>query len=174
MKKPIFMNLWNNFPLHSQFPTLKDLYTWLGGQAERNIFAGGFTANGNTCASRMSVALNKSDFQIDPTITKKLGLETLKTKEGHHLLFRVRELKKYILYTLGTPSILDITSPFDDLFALKSGIVIFDINWVNSTGHIALFNGLEYREPKHDNYSRYIMNSNANIKTKKTQFWELS
>ncbi|ASY38669.1 T6SS effector amidase Tae4 family protein [Taylorella equigenitalis] len=75
---------------------------------------------------------------------------------------------------MGTPSILDITSPFDDLFALKSGIVIFDINWVNSTGHIALFNGLEYREPKHDNYSRYIMNSNANIKTKKTQFWELS
>lgn len=66
MKKPIFINLWNNFPLHSQFSTLKDLYTWLGGQVERNINIRGFGESGNACASRMSVALNKSGFLIDP------------------------------------------------------------------------------------------------------------
>lgn len=67
MKKPFFINLWNNFPLHSQFSTLKDLYTWLGGQVERNINIRGFGESGNACASRMSVAPYNGINYREPT-----------------------------------------------------------------------------------------------------------
>ncbi|AFN35231.1 T6SS effector amidase Tae4 family protein [Taylorella equigenitalis] len=174
MKKPIFLNLWNNFPLHSQFSTLKDLYTWLGGQVERNINIRGFGESGNACASRMSVALNKSGFLIDPKLAKKLNVTTLKAKDETHIIFRVNELKKYLTHTIGIPTIKDIKTPFDDLFVLKSGIVFFDIPFGNATGHVALYNGINYREPTYDDYSTYVKESNPKIKTKRSLFWEIS
>jgi hypothetical protein len=52
-----------------------------------------------------------------------------------------------------------------------SGIIAFSVNWSNATGHIALWNGLTYREPTHDNYATYV--APPNVRTTLAEFWAL-
>lgn len=92
---------------------MKDLYTALGGAAKNNINQPGFGPNGNTCASRMSVALNLAGTPIDMTIVNSIGAKTLGTDNSHRIIYRVTDLRSYLLKLLGDPSI-DNTSPYDD------------------------------------------------------------
>lgn len=62
--KPVLQRLWAAFPYHDRYPTLEDLYTWLGVQAAKNIHAKGFGVKGNSCASRLSVAFNRAGVPI--------------------------------------------------------------------------------------------------------------
>src|SRR5256885_7593079 len=54
------------------------------------------------------------------------------------------------------------------------GIIAFSVNWSGATGHIALWNGVHYREPGYDNYSTYTNPDNPSIKTSLGEFWERS
>ncbi|MFP8967375.1 T6SS effector amidase Tae4 family protein [Pokkaliibacter sp. CJK22405] len=173
MRKPNFQKLWNSFPDHTKYPTLKDLYTSLGGTVEKNIYVPGFGPNGNTCASRMSVAFNHAGAPINRAIASNAGAQTISAEDGSKIIFNIRHFRNYLLKTLGTPSVDNIT-PFDDSFRGKKGIICFSVNWSDATGHIALWNGRTYREPSHDNYSTYINSSNSNVKTYLSEFWELS
>ncbi len=83
---------------------------------------------------------------------------------------RVADFRKYLRRTLGKPT-LDNSSPYDSAFRGKSGIIAFTVNWSNATGHIALWNGLTYREPGHDNYATYT--APPNIQTTLAEFWAL-
>jgi hypothetical protein len=172
MTKPNFNKLWSSFPDHIKYPTLKDLYTALGGAAEKNIHLPGFGPNGNTCASRMSVAFNNAGFPINPIFAKTAGARTLGTSDGSRIIYGVSDLRKYLLQLLGNPTI-DNASPYDDTFKGKKGIIAFSVNWVGATGHIALWNGSTYREPSYDNYSTYVNSTSPNIKTSSGEFWEL-
>ena len=172
MMKPSFHKLWSEFPDHSQFPTLKDLYTALGGAAAKNITADGFGPDGNTCASRLSVAFNKAGVLITSASANAAHAATLGTAEGSRIIFRVSAFRRYLLNTLGNPTV-DNASPFDDSFSGKRGIVAFSVNWDGATGHIALWNGVAYREPSHDNYSTYVNGAFPNIRTSRGEFWEL-
>ncbi len=173
MIKPNFQMLWQHFPDHIQYSSLKDLYTALGGAVEKNIHARGFGPEGNTCASRMSVAFNKAGAPIDIGMAKTCGAETLGTADGSRIIFRVSDLRKYLVAALGQPS-NDKISPYDDAFRGRKGIIAFSVNWQGATGHIALWNGLAYREPSHDDYSTYINASDPNVKTSLGEFWELA
>ncbi len=153
--KPMLAKLWANFPDHTKYPNLKSLYTMLGGTAERNINSPGFGAEGNTCASRLSIAFNKSDAPISLSVATGVGAQTLTAAEGFRITFPVAEFRKYLLRTPGKP-IIDNTSPYDSAFKGRRGIIAFSVNWNNATGHIALWNGLTYREPGHDNYATYV------------------
>lgn len=172
MDKPNFHKLWKAFPDHVEYPTLKDLYTHLGGIAEKNINVPGFGPNGNTCASRLSVALNNSGSPIKGNIANSAGIQTLGTSGESRIIFRVSDLRKYLGKLLGKPLIDDVT-PFDDAFRKKKGIIAFSVNWSGATGQIALWNGASYREPNYDNYSVYINSRNPSIRTSKGEFWEL-
>lgn len=165
MPKPTLNQLWKNFPDHTQYPTLKDLYTWLGGTAAKNIDLPGFGPSGNACASRLSVAFNKAGAKI----TSRPGVSTIGTRDGSRIIYRLREFREYLIQTLGNPTI-DNYSPFNDKFLNKKGIIAFTVNWVDASGHIALWNGTSYREPSHDNYATYVYGS---VKTSKGEFWEL-
>jgi hypothetical protein len=173
MTKPTLQRLWTAFPDHDTYQTLQDLYNWLGGQAARNIDSPGFGPNGNTCASRLSIAFNKAGSPISAVTASAAGAQTISAADGSRIVFRVSEFRKYLLKILGKPSI-DNTSPYDDAFRGKQGIVAFSVNWQGATGHIALWNGSTYREPGHDNYSTYVNPSYPNIKTSRGEFWELS
>ncbi|BFM06015.1 T6SS effector amidase Tae4 family protein [Halioxenophilus aromaticivorans] len=173
MAKPNFRMLWDAFPDHINYPTLKDLYTSLGGTAEKNINVPGFGPNGNTCASRLSVAFNNGGSPIQQDISDAVGATTLGTENNSRIIFRVADLRKYLIKTLGAPSIDDV-SPFDDTFKKKKGIVAFSVNWTGATGHIALWDGASYREPSYDNYSTYINSHEPSIKTSRGEFWELA
>ncbi|MEA1674151.1 T6SS effector amidase Tae4 family protein [Nitrospirillum sp. BR 11163] len=170
--KSNFNRMWAAFPDHATYPTLKDLYTWLGGAAANNINEPGFGPNGNTCASRMSVALNQSGVPILSSTASAAGARTIGTADGSRIIYAVSDLRTYLRHTLGKPS-LDNTSPFDDAFLNKQGIIAFSVNWSNATGHIALWNGSNYREPSHDNYAAYVDPVNTKVKTSKGEFWEL-
>ncbi len=173
MLKPNFHRLWLEFPDHSKYSSLKDLYTALGGAAEKNIYAPGFGPDGNTCASRMSVAFNKAGAPINKGFAMTAGARTVGTADGSRIIYAVADFRKYLLKVLGKPSI-DNTSPYDDSFRGRRGIIAFSVNWGNATGHIALWNGAAYREPSHDNYSAYVNSANPNIKTSLSEFWEIA
>jgi Type VI secretion system (T6SS), amidase effector protein 4 len=158
-------NLWNAFPTHTAYPTMQDLYTWLGGNAAANINAPGFGPNGNTCASRLSVAFNNTSSQIGTNT----GLSTLGTASGQRILYRVSEFRTFLLNRLGAP-LVDTTSPFNSSFLGKKGIIAFTVNFADASGHIALWNGSAFREPVHDDYSSYV---NGSVKTSKGEFWQL-
>ena len=173
MIKPNFNQLWLAFPDHTQFQSMKDLYTALGGAAKKNINLPGFGDNGNTCASRMSVAFNKAGAPIDGALANAIGAQTLGTSDGNRIIFRVADFRKYLHKLLGKPAI-DNTSPFDDAFKGRKGIIAFSVNWQGATGHIALWNGITYREPGYDNYSSYVNSAYPNIRTSRGEFWEIA
>lgn len=170
--KPSLAKLWETFPDHTRYPTLKDLYSMLGGTAERNIDCQGFRPDGNTCASRLSIAFNRSGAPISASVATAVGAKTLSAGDGSRIIFRLADFRKYLLWSLGRPTV-DKTSPFDSAFRGKRGIIAFTVNWHNATGHIALWNGLTYREPSHDNYSTYIEPRVPDVRTSRAEFWPL-
>lgn len=173
MNKINFNRLWSSFPDHVKLPTLQDLYTDLGGAAEKNINVPGFGPNGNTCASRLSVAFNKGGSPINAAITSSIHAQTIGTSNGSRIIFRVSDFRKYLIKLLGEPTV-DNISPYDDSFKGRKGIIAFSVNWQGATGHIALWNGHIYREPSYDNYSTYVNSSHPNVKTSRGEFWEIS
>ncbi len=170
MSKPVLSKLWKAFPDHPTFPTLEDLYTHLGGTAERNIHAPGFSPRGNTCASRLSVAFNRGGSPIAQATARAAGATTIGAADGSRIIFRVSEFRNYLIRLLGRPA-SDNISPYDSAFRGKRGIVAFTVNWSDATGHIALWDGRSYREPAHDNYSSYV---SGNARTSLGEFWELA
>lgn len=90
--------------------------------------------------------------------------QTLTAGDGTLIIFRISEFRKYLIRALGEPK-LDKTSPYDDVFQHKKGIVAFSVHWANATGHIALWNGATYREPSHDNYATHIDPTNPKVRT---------
>ena len=94
------------------------------------------------------------------------------TADGSRIIFGVADLRRYLIQTLGEP-VVDKTSPYDDAFRHRQGIIAFSVNWRTATGHIALWNGSTYREPVHDNYSAYVNSADPRIRTSRGEFWEL-
>lgn len=173
MIKPNFQRLWDAFPDHIKYKNMEELYTYLGGAAEKNIHLPGFGPNGNSCASRMSVAFNKAGLPINMTFANVVGAQTLGTADGSRIIFRVADFRKYLFKLLGDPTI-DNTTPYDDAFRGRRGIIAFSVNWQGATGHIALWDGATYREPSYDNYSAYVNSEHPNIKTSLGEFWEIA
>lgn len=170
--KPNLQKIWIAFPDHAKYSTLKSLYTMLGGTVAKNINAPGFGPNGNTCASRLSVAFNKGGTPITSENAKAAGAQTITAADGSLIIFRVSEFRNYLLRTLGKPKI-DNVSPYDDAFVGKRGIIAFTVNWRDASGHIALWNGTHFREPAHDDYSTYVNSTYPSIHTSRGEFWEL-
>lgn len=166
MNKPKFSDLWANFPDHDKYASLEELYTWLGGAAAENINEDGFGPNGNTCASRMSVALNKSGAKIVPIP----GVSTLGTADGSRIIFRVEELRLYLIHIFGEP-LIDDTSPYNGDFVGKKGILAFTIDFDDASGHIPLWDGVKFREPEHDDYSTFV---EGKVRTSKGELWEFT
>ncbi|GJE61676.1 T6SS effector amidase Tae4 family protein [Methylobacterium trifolii] len=152
MAKPSFDWMWTYFPDHGKYPTLKDLFGWLGGGLKRNIDEPGFGPAGNTCAARMSRALNYANHPITAKQIKQLSLNALLGDDKKHYLFRVRELRTYLTHTIGvTPK--TVKKDFQTAFAGERGIVAFRVaGWQSASGHIALWDGSSFRENDHDDY----------------------
>lgn len=169
MVKPTLSKVWAAFPDHLTYPTLSDLYAHLGGGAARNINSPGFGPNGNTCASRLSVAFNGGGAPISRAIAQAAGAQTISAADGSNIIFRVTEFRSYLLKLLGRPQI-DNASPYDSNFRGRRGIIAFTVNWSDASGHIALWNGTGYREA-HDNYATYV---SGTARTSRGEFWALT
>lgn len=151
MAKPNFAMMWTAFPDHVKYPTLRSLHTFIGGTLAKNIDGAGFGEKGNTCAVRMSRALNYGNLPISGKLTRSLGITTMTGADKKLYIFRVRQLKTYLGSALGA-SPTKVSKGFGEAFAGKSGIVAFDVNgWSDASGHIALWDGAAFRE-EHDDY----------------------
>jgi Type VI secretion system (T6SS), amidase effector protein 4 len=148
---PSFTTLATNFPDHLKFPTKKLLDT-IGGQVRANL---GDAIN--TCAIRLSYALNKSGAPIRPTagVHFKGAPHVLESTARHAspslvsdlYVFRVADMKRYLVGRYGAGTLIyDGRHP--DEFAVPfrhpaQGIIIFE--WVgrwadfNASGHADLF-----------------------------------
>ncbi|ARU58386.1 type VI secretion system-associated effector [Oleiphilus messinensis] len=152
MSNPNFNLLWAQFPDHIQYPTLKDLFTHIGGTLARNINVPGFGPNGNTCAVRISRALNYSNAPISKKTVNSLKLNSITGADGKHYIFRVREIRLYLEHTLIARPI-KVTRNFDKAFLGTKGIVAFSVNgWSDASGHVALWDGTTFKEPKFDDF----------------------
>lgn len=120
----------------------------------------------------MSVALNKGGAPINRSVADAAHAPNIGAADGSRIIYQVAGLRKYLLKTLGKPT-LDKTSPSDYSFKGKRGIIAFSVNWTGATGHIALWNGATYREPLHDNYATYVNPVVPTVKTSLGEFWEL-
>jgi hypothetical protein len=151
MAKPSFSMMWQAFPDHTKYPTLRELHTFIGGGLAKNIDIPGFGANGNTCAVRISRALNYGNLPISAKLVKSLGIGTMTGADGKLYIFRVRELKTYLRSALGVTPI-KVSKDFNNAFIGNQGIVAFEVRgWSDASGHVALWNGSVFRE-EHDDY----------------------
>ena len=151
MTSPDFARLWNAFPTHDEYQTLQDLYTAIGGNLPRNIVSPGFGANGNTCATRISRALNHGGSPLVKQRLSDLKLTSITGGDGLPYLFRVAEMRIYLAETLDVEP-HTVRRGFADAFHGQRGIVAFRVrNWSDASGHIAFWDGEAFRE-EHDDY----------------------
>ena len=87
MAKPNFALMWQAFPDHTKYPTLRDLHTFIGGTLVKNIDEPGFGPHGNTCAVRMSRALNYGNLPISAKLVRSLRVSTMTGADGSCISF---------------------------------------------------------------------------------------
>ena len=154
MTQPNFLLAWAAYPDHKRYRTLATLHHFIGGTLQQNIETPGFSPLGNTCAVRMSRALNYGAMPINAKITRRLKIPTMTGGDGKLYIYRVAALKLYLQEALGATPI-KVFKDFDTAFHGTRGIVAFDIaGWQSSSGHIALWDGKQFREMEYDDYRR--------------------
>ena len=170
MAKPNFKMMWAGFPTRLEYRNLEALFTHLGGTAAKNINAPGFGVDGNTCAARLSVALQAGGVMI----TGGAGIRTVSTASGKRIIYGVADMRRFLEREFGKPE-RDVTLPFDSDFKKRKGIISFSVTgWSNATGHIALFDKGTYRDRGDDHYHSMTAASSGGARTVAGEFWELT
>jgi hypothetical protein len=105
-------------------------------------------AEANSCPLRMSRALNKNGFDINPNLLPNAEYWT--GAGGKSYMMRVADMQKYLTIVLGQPDIAKVRGKN------VSG-------WHDATGHMTLFNG---NTCAHDCYFSKISMSKVRPKTR--------
>ena len=111
--------------------TAHEVCEFIGGKVKINDFT-------NCCAVRLSYAFNKSGLKIPYIQNETVSGEQKPNESKEWYIFRVRVFKKYLdeKYTKITTNKKSL-----DEFKGKTGIIVFDVNWSDATGHVDLFDG---------------------------------
>lgn len=137
--RPAFATMSSNFSTIYGDGTVPSVGRKIGGKVGDNIALGvkdpkaGFT---NGCAIRMSYALNYSSSPV-PRGT----WSTVSGGDGKWYIFRVRDLIAYLHHAFGKAD-KTVKSPKPSDFAGMKGILVFNVQWRDATGHVTLWNGL--------------------------------
>ena len=135
--KPDFKKIWAShqklgaYQIHPS-PGGTSLWDFIGGKVRQNGNANIFT---NSCAIRMSYALNQSGCQI-PYVKGK----TVSGGDKNWYFYRVNDLLSYLTSEWGSPSTLNLQTWRGDI-AGQNGMVVFEVHWADATGHFDLWNG---------------------------------
>jgi hypothetical protein len=138
--RPLWVAFWNAYPDYISDPDSEAVKKWIGGAIDAPWVR-------NTCAVRMSRALNYSGVRVPAGFP---GLRTVKGGDGRNYAFRVAELRKWLptAQALGKPD-FEITKRRGDAFdkaglAAMKGIIAFDIHFSDATGHFDAWDGSEF------------------------------
>ena len=142
-----FDRVWENYPTHAEFGSGE------AGTSGKSIQQQTGVDVLDTCALRMSYALNKSGF----TIGKDDGRSAMKGSNGQYYLVSVADVSSFITKSFGaTPLHIGASDvgTFVQNNQTTSGFVAFSIHFKNSnaSGHVALFSNGQFRD-KNDNYT---------------------
>ncbi|WP_186301642.1 type VI secretion system amidase effector protein Tae4 [Denitromonas halophila] len=136
--RPTFSAMWANFSTIYGDGKVTTVGAKIGGKVAENIDIGvkdpnlGFT---NACALRMSYSLNYSGTSITRGTWK-----TVSGADKKWYIYRVRDLIQFLTETLGRPDKV-VRNPKLNDFNGEKGILVFDVNWSDATGHATLWNG---------------------------------
>lgn len=116
----------------------------IGGKVKVNKFT-------NTCAVRLSRTLNYNNLKL-PGPKKFAGLAVVSGDDKKWYAFRVREIRKWLIHKLGQPKYdykKKAGEDFDknDISTYK-GIIGFDIQFSDATGHLDLWDGSYFTSEK--------------------------
>ena len=136
--RPKFAILWGNFTSIYGDGKGTTVGNKIGGKVKENIDLGvkeptlGFT---NACALRMSYSLNYSGIPIVRGIW-----QTVSGGDKKWYIYRVRDLLKFLTHTFGKPD-KTVKNPRPSDFKGEQGILVFNVNWNDASGHATLWNG---------------------------------
>ncbi len=136
--RPIFSKMLDNFKKVYGDGSLKHVADVIGGKVAVNIEMGikdpntGFT---NGCAIRMSYALNYSENNITRGIWN-----TVSGADKKWYIYRVQDLINYLTQNFGSADKV-IKHPKSENFSNMQGIIVFQVDWKDATGHASLWNG---------------------------------
>lgn len=131
-----YTNLQGNYPNYDVYPTAitapSSIWKFIGGKVQLNGEAGTFT---NSCAIRMSHALNASGVEIS---SSSGAVSSGKNPPKWWYLYRVENMKSFLQTRFGAPTVFT-SAEFKE--NCRKGIVVFEIQFANATGHVTLWDG---------------------------------
>jgi hypothetical protein len=126
--------LWNEYPDYINY-TSDEVRQMIGGQ----VNAAWLT---NTCAIRLSRTLNYNKLPLPGNFS---GMNYVLGADGLRYCYRVREIRSWLMVKIGRPQFdhhKKVDASFDKaLLAGQKGIIGFDINFPDATGHLDLWDG---------------------------------
>lgn len=129
--------LWMSYPDYLFYPNSAQVKKMIGGGVDVSWFT-------NTCAIRLSRALNYSGFPLP----RFPGMNTKKGNDGKRYAYRIQEMKPWLNRALGKPDFLikKKAGVAFDKKSLKSmkGIIGFDIKFSDATGHLDMWDGTRF------------------------------
>lgn len=164
--RPRFDHMWHLFqdvapgPDHSLpngvIANLRKVGDKIGGQVKINIDQGiedisqyvienpeqfpptpkGFT---NACSIRLSYVLNKGGVHIP----RSTLWETVTGGDSTNYIYRLAGIRAFLNHTFGRPDIHKGLGAQKSDFSRKQGIVVFDLNFSDASGHATLWNGAD-------------------------------
>ena len=148
-----FIDLLHDYPTPQKYPIDVDpagnptIWDLIGGEVAsmRNN-----PAYRNTCAVRLSYALNRSGWPIP----RSAGY-TLSGSDQMRYLVRVKDMDKYLTSQLGSPQGFD-PADWQARLAGQTGIIEYEPKphvWSNATGHFSLFDGVTNVDGPDHNYT---------------------
>lgn len=138
MLRPSFNSMWTHFVTIYGDGSVTSVGKKIGGKVEYNIELGlrdptqGFE---NACAIRMSYTLNRADMPINRGIWK-----TVSGADGRWYIYKVRDMIAYLQHRFGKPD-MTVRNPTPADFKGVKGILMFNVNFNNATGHATLWDG---------------------------------
>lgn len=148
---------------------LKMVAEKIGGMVAANINSGDFK---NTCAIRMSYILNRGGLKIkyvqDQTVSGFIN------EKKFWFYYRVKDLINFLTNEWGKPDI-KIDRPTEKDVEGKKGIIIFETDFSDATGHATLIKGAQLIDGTRTAASCYdhCYFCSQGYKTSKAHFWEL-
>jgi hypothetical protein len=151
----------------------------------------------NTCAARMSYALNRSGLRLPPAPNGG----SIKGDDGYNYWLRVAQLSQKLKTQFGSPDkqlshqplsktptqdmlnsrVANARSFIRDISSRK-GIIVFEVTgWWGATGHFTLWDGANLKyvgEGQHNDSTSYeyyfwLVRTNPQVQTMRVLFWEL-
>lgn len=133
--------IWDAYPKIEDYPTAKELYNDLIGGGLKDAYNESITNADpkddhsweNTCAARMSRALNYAGVKVPES---GYGM-TMKGSDGMNYLFRVADLKNFLEATFINkliPMDFNTQQPLNGAIYMQT-----NCNWTNATGHFDVF-----------------------------------